>query len=226
MRHRLLFLLLVMAPFLVASEGSCIRLDDPSSDEPDDPDGPPSPFLDEFNGGLIQWRTTPFAPNYQMTQGNPLPSLEVGSASGLATGGVTARKFDTSDGLVIEADVFWQAPGPSTTATPQVWIGLSDEDDPMGAVGVAAGMWLDASAILHLQVNGADVGQLAAPPAGSWHKLSTTIRADRVVEFRVDGALRLTAGQVDATYLEKPVEVVGIGYPERPRIDNVSIKVP
>lgn len=226
MRHRLLFLLLVLAPFLVASEGSCIRLDDPSGDDSDDPDGPASPFLDAFNGGLIQWRTTPFAPNYQMTQGNPMPSLEVGSASGLATGGVTARKFDISNGLIIEADVFWQAPGASTTAAPQLWFGLSDEDDPIGAVGVAAGMRLDDASVLHLQVNGADVGQLPAPSAGSWHTFSTTIRADRVVEFRVDGTLQLTGGSVDAANLVKPVEAVGIGYPERPKFDNVSVRVP
>ena len=87
-------------------------------------------------------------------------------------------------------------------------------------------MWVDASNVLHFQVNGADIGTTAAPTPGAWHRFTTTIRADRVVEFRVDGALLLTGGIVDSLYLTRPVEACGLGYPERPRFDNVAARLP
>ncbi len=224
--RRVLLVLLLAGPLLTGAEGSCSQISESSDPEVPDPTSPADPFLDAFNGGLTYWRLTAPVPNHQMGSGNPLPSMEVGSATALATGGLTVRTFNISNGLVIEADVYWQAPSISTTAEPQVWIGLSDEDDPTGTPGVAAGMWVDNSEVVHFQVNGADIGTAQAPTPGSWHRFATTIRADRVVEFRIDGQLRLTGGSVDSLYLIRPVEACGIGYPERPRFDNVGARLP
>ncbi len=46
------------------------------------------------------------------------------------------------------------------------------------------------------------------------------------MEFRIDGNLQLTGGSVDSWYLIKPVEACGIGYPQRPKIDNVNVRLP
>src|SRR5688572_28316924 len=134
-----LALLLLLAPLLAGAERSCKVLDDEAEDDPIAPSDPADPFLDEFTGGLVQWCLTSPIPNHQLGTGNPLPSLEVGSLSGLTTGGVTARKFDLSYGLVVEADVFWLPPTPATTAQPRAWVGISDEDDPTGSQALAAG---------------------------------------------------------------------------------------
>jgi hypothetical protein len=224
--RRFIFLVLLAAPFMIGAEGNCRRITGPGDDEIPDPNNPAKPFLDQFTGGLVNWRLTAPIPNHQLGAGNPLPSLEVGSISTLVTGGVTVRKFDITNGLVIEADVFWEAATGQTTAIPQVWIGLSEDDDPTGNPGVAAGMWVDDAGSIHFQVNAADIGEATAPSAGAWHRFTTTIRADRVVEFRIDGNLQLTGGSVDSGYLIKPVEACGIGYPQRPRIDNVNVRLP
>lgn len=221
-----LLALLLAAPVLSGAEGSCRRINDSGDEENPDPTSPATPFLDSFNGGLTFWRLTVPTPNYQLGGGNPLPSMEVGSISALATGGLTVRKFNISGGLLIEADVLRLAATAQTTVDPQFWIGLSDEDDPTGTPGVAAGMWVDASNILHFQVNGADIGAASAPSAGVWHRFTTTIRSDRVVEFRVDGGLLLTGGFVDSFFLTRPIEACGLGYPERPRFDNVAARLP
>lgn len=226
LNRRYLLLALLLAAPLLGAEGSCSRINDSGDDEVPGPTNPAQPFTDAFNGGLVNWRLTAPIPNHQLGNGNPLPSMEVGSVSTLATGGVTIRKFDISNGLVIEADVFRQAATGQTTAIPEVWVGLADEDDPTGVRGVAAGFWIDDSDTIHFQVNGADVGQGTAPAAGAWHRFVTTIRADRVVEFRVDGTLLLTAGSVDSWHLVRPIEACGIGYPERPKIDNVYVHLP
>jgi len=222
----LVFVLIIAAPVLTGAERSCTILDDSSSEDPEDPNNPAQPFLDEFTGGLVFWRLTVPIPAQDMATGNPLPSMSVGSVSTLVTGGVTVRRFDISNGLVIEADLLLEAPSASTTANPEAWVGLSDVDDPTGTPGLAAGMRVDDASVLHFQVNGADIGQAAAPATGAWHRYSTTIRADRVVEFRVDGALLLTGGTVDAAHLVRPVEACGIGYPERPKFDNVVARLP
>lgn len=225
-RRIILLVGLLAAPLLTGAEGGCGRVDYSSHNDPEDPNSPAQPFLDPFNDGFASWRLTATLPNHQMGVGNPLPSMEVGSPSTLATGGLTSRKFNITSGLVVEADVFWQSPTGSTTVVPEVWVGLSDEDEPTGTRGVAAGMWVDGSGALHFQVNGADIAQETAPSPGSWHRFTTTIRADRVVEFRVDGTLRLTGGSVDSWYLVRPIEACGFGYPERPRIDNVTARLP
>jgi hypothetical protein len=225
--RRLLLLFLLVSPFLAGAEGgSCTRLDDPSEEEEPNPANPAQPFLDAFNGGLVLWRLTVPVPNYELTAGNPFPSMEVGSQTTLATGGLTVRKFDASGGLLVEADVFRQAPTANTTAAPQFWVGLSDEDDPTGTPGVAAGVRMDAAGTLHFQVNGADIGTTQAPSAGAWHRFTTTIRVDRVVEFRIDGQLVLTGGVLDSTYLVRAIEACGIGFPERPQFDNVGGRLP
>lgn len=222
----LVFAVLLAAPVLAGAERSCQVLDDSSGDDPSDPTSPAQPFLDAFNGGLVFWRLTSPIPREDLATGNPLPSMEVGSVSTLVTGGVTVRRFDTTGGLLIEADVFWEAPSASTTAMPEAWVGLSDDDDPVGTPQLAAGIRVDDAGILHYQVNGVDIGTGAAPAAGSWHRFSTTIRVDRVVEFRVDGSLVLTGGSLDPAHLVRPVEACGIGFPERPKFDNVSAKLP
>lgn len=224
MKYRLLVLLLLL-PALLGAERSCSILDDSGSDDPDDPNSPAQPFADSFEA-LVQWRLTVPIPNHQMGSGNPHPSMEVGSLSTMATGGVTVRRFDISKGLVIEADLYWEGPSSSTTAAPQAWVGLADVDDPTGTPALAAGQLIDSAGGVHFQVNGVDIGQGSGPGGGAWHRYTTTIRADRVVEFRIDGALVLTGGVVDAAHTVRPVEACGIGYPERPRIDNVVARLP
>src|SRR5262245_1445002 len=227
MRVRFLLAFVLGVPLLVGAEGgSCTKISESGEDDVPDPNSPAEPFLDQFNGGLVNWRLTTPIPNNQMGAGNPLPSMEVGSISTLATGGLTVRKFDITNGLLIEADVYRLASTASTTADPQFWVGLADDDDPTGTPGVAVGMWMDGSEVLHLQVNGADIGTAAMPSPGAWHRFTTTIRADRVVEFRVDGSLLLTGGSVDSVFLIRPIEACGIGYPERPRFDNVNARLP
>jgi hypothetical protein len=225
MKTRVLILLL-LAPLLAGAERSCKVLDDSADDEPVAPSDPADPFLDEFAGGLVQWRLTAPIPNHQLGTGNPLPSLEVGSLSGLTTGGVTVRKFDLSKWLVVEADVFWLPPTPATTAPPRAWVGISDEDDPTGGQALAAGILIDSDGTVHFQVNGTDIGQSPNLQGLEWHRFTITMRADRVVEFRIDGGLALTGGSVDASHTARPVEACGIGYPERPRIDNVEARLP
>ena len=224
--RRALLLLLFAVPLLTGAEGSCTRISEDGEDEDPDPYSPAQPFLDQFTAGLVNWRLTAPIPNNQLGSGNPLPCMEVGSLSTLATGGLTVRQFDITNGLVIEADVFWQPPSVSTTAEPQFWIGLTDDSDPTGAVGVAVGMRVDTSEVLHFMVNGTDIGTTSAPAPGTWHRFTTTIRADRVVEFRVDNNLLLTGGSVDSVFLVRAVEACGVGYPERPRFDNVSVRLP
>ena len=225
--RRLLLLFLLASPLLAGAEGgSCTRLDDSSEEEDPDPTNPAQPFLDAFNGGLVLWRLTVPIPNYRLTAGNPFPSMEVGSQTTLPTGGLTVRKFDITNGLLVEADVFSLAPTANTTADPRFWVGLSDEDDPTGTVGVAAGVYVDAGNTLHFQVNGADIGTTQGPSRGAWHRYTTTIRADRVVEFRVDGQLLMTGGSVDSFYLVRAIEACGIGFPERPQFDNVGGRLP
>ena len=227
MRTRpLLILLLAMAPLLAGGHGSCTVLEESAPDDADTNSDPAQPFLDGFNAGLIFWRLTTPIPREDLTAGNPLPSMEVGSVTGLATGGVTIRKFDISRGLVVEADVYWEPPSGATTAMPEAWVGLSDEDDPTGTPALAAGLRVDPAGTLHFQVNGADVGTTQAPAAGGWRRFSTAIRVDRVVEFRVDGVLLLTGGVVAAEHTVRPVEACGIGSPERPRFDNVAARLP
>jgi hypothetical protein len=221
-----LLLLLLLVPALLGAERSCTRIDDSDADDPSNPNNPAQPFADSFNGGLLNWRLTAPIPNHQLGSGNPLPSMEVGSLSTLVTGGVTVRRFDISGGLVIEADIFWQPPSASTTAAPEAWVGLADADDPTGTPAVAAGMLIDSAGAVHYQVNGIDIGQGPGPGGGAWHTYTTTIRTDRVVEFRIDGALVLTGGVVDAAHAVRPVEACGVGYPERPRIDNVVARLP
>lgn len=225
-RLRIPLIALVLAAPLLGAERSCTRVDESDDDPASNPNSPAQPFTDSFNGGLVNWRLTPNIPNNQMGAGNPLPSMEVGSVSTLATGGITVRKFDASAGLVIEADVYWQAPSVQTTADPELWIGLADEEDPTGTRGLAAGMWVDDAGTLHFQVNGADIGTATAPSVSNWHRFATTVRADRVVEFRVDGSLLFSGGSLDSWHLVRPVEACGIGYPERPRIDNVVARLP
>ena len=225
--RRFLLLMLLVSPFLAGAEGgSCSRINDMSEEDDPNNTSPAQPFLDAFNGGLVLWRLTVPIPNYEMTAGNPFPSMEVGSQTTLATGGLTVRKFDASGGLVVEADVFLQAPTANTTADPRFWFGLSDEDDPTGTPGVAAGVLVDPGNTLHFQVNGADIGTTQGPARGAWHRYTTTIRADRVVEFRVDSQLRLTGGVLDSVYLVRSIEACGIGFPERPQFDNVGGRLP
>jgi len=227
MKRRALRLVLLLTLALPAGAvGGCSGGDDSSSDDSGPPNVPFQPFLEEFNGGLASWRLTPHVPTHQMGAGNPLPSMEVGSSTGQATGGLSIRTFDVSNGLVVEADVYWQPPSGGATAEPQFWIGLSDEDDATGISGVAAGMWVDDAEVLHFQVNGADIGETAAPSTGTWHRFTTTIRSDRVVEFRVDDVLLRTGGFLDSWYLVRAIEACGIGYPERPIFDNVAARLP
>lgn len=223
---RFLLPLLLLAPLLTGAEGSCRQINGDAEPEVPDPFSAEQPFQDGFSGGLVNWRLTAPIPNHQLGSGNPIPCMEVGSVSTLVTGGVSVRKFTIANGLVIEADVYWQAPSAQTTADPEVWIGLADEDDPTGVRGLAAGMWVDTNDTIHYQVNGVDIGTASAPGAGAWHRFVTTIRVDRVVEFRVDGALQLTGGSVDNFHAIRPVEAYGIGYPERPRFDNVVVRLP
>jgi hypothetical protein len=139
---------------------------------------------------------------------------------------VTARKFDLSKGLVAEADIFWLPPTPATTAQPEAWFGISDEDEPTGGKGLAAGILISPDGTVHYVVNGADIGSFSNLPGLEWHTFRITMRADRVVEFRVDGSLVITGGVVDASHTARPVKACGIGYPERARIDNVAARLP
>lgn len=224
---RFLALVLLATALAAADEGSCSVLDDRTSDDPADPADPAAPFNDNFNGGLVFWRAAPAAgPGQDVSLGNPLPAMQVGSQALTPTGAVTIRKFDISAGLIIEADVYTEPPSPPPAAAPAVWVGLSDLDDPTATPALAAGQYIDVGGTIHFQINGADAGSAAAPATGQWNRLSTTIKADRTVEFRVNGALLLTAGTVDAAHLVRPVKVGGDGYPERPHIDNVSARRP
>lgn len=224
---RFLTLILIATALAAADKGNCSILNDTASDDPADPADPAAPFNDNFNGGLIFWRGAPAAgPGQDVSSGNPLPAMQVGSQALTPTGAVTLRTFDISAGLIIEADVFTEPPSPPPAAAPAVWVGLSDLDDPTATPVLAAGQYIDAGGTIHFQINGAVVGSTAAPPTGQWNRLSTTIKPDRTVEFRVNGMLLLTAGTVDAAHTVRPVKVGGDGYPERPHIDNVSARRP
>src|SRR6267142_297039 len=109
-RRFLCLVVLLAAPLMTGAEGNCSKISESSKDKSPYPNSPADPFLDSFNGGLINWWLTVPIPTHQLGDGNPLPSMEVGSVSTLVTGGVTVRKFDISNGLLIEADVFWESP--------------------------------------------------------------------------------------------------------------------
>jgi hypothetical protein len=220
-------LILLAAALAAADEGSCSILNDTTSDDPANPADPAAPFSDNFNGGLIFWRGAPAAgPGHDPGSGNPLPAMQVGSQALTPTGAVTLRMFDISAGLVIEADVFTLPPSPPPAAPPAVWFGLSDQDEPTATPVLAAGQYIDAAGTIHFQINGGDAGTASAPPTGQWNRLTTLIKPDRTVEFRVNGAVALTAGTVDAAHLVRPVKAGGDGYPERPHIDNVAARRP
>jgi len=224
---RFLTLLLLATALAAADKGNCSVLNDTTSDDPDDPADPAAPFSDNFNGGLVFWRPAPAAgPGQDVSSGNPLPAMQVGSQALTPTGAVTIRKFDISAGLVIEADVYTEPPSPPPAAAPAVWVGLSDLDDPTATPVLAAGHYIDSGGTIHFLINGSVVGSTSGPATGQWNRLSTTIKADRSVEFRVNGTLLLSAGTVDAAHLVRPVKVGGDGYPERPHIDNVSARLP
>ncbi|HEY3227063.1 MAG TPA: hypothetical protein VGK61_08735, partial [Planctomycetota bacterium] len=142
------------------------------------------------------------------------------------TGAVTLTTFDFSEGLVIEADVYYEPASPPPAAAPALWVGLSPTADPTTTPDLAAGQYIDAAGTLHLQVNGADVGATTAPLTGQWHRLSTTIRSDGQVEFRLNGAPIGAGGQINSGFNGNPMKVGGDGYPERPKIDNVSVYKP
>jgi len=210
-----------------SGKSSCqVMHDDPSKD----PDALPAPvqsFSDNFSGGLTFWRgAIPDAPGLDITMGNPVPSMQVGSAALRPTGAVTLATFDFSQGLVLEADIFYEAASPPPAAAPSLWVGLSPTVDPTTTPELAAGQYIDTVGTIHFQVNGVDVGATTAPLTGQWHRISTTIRTDGQVEFRLNGSLLGTGGQINSSYNGYPMKVGGDGYPERPKIDNVSVHKP
>ncbi|MBI4565259.1 MAG: hypothetical protein HY716_11255 [Planctomycetes bacterium] len=210
------------------SQGSCRYVSERDAGAPDstvEPEGPDS-FQDSFNGTLSRWRfSVPFAPALDDTFGNLLPSMAVGSSSLNASAAVTVPAFAVAEGLQIEADVFVAVPDPPA-ATPEAWMGLSADKNAAASPTLAAGMHVDGGGMLNFILNNSVLGSMGEPARDRWHRWSVTITKDGPVEFRVDGVLVLSAGAMDPAYDDLPVKVGGIGYPERPHIDNVSVTHP
>jgi len=210
---------------LGSDKSSCQVMHNGPSSNPDPFPTPVQSFSDNFSGGLSFWRgAVPDSPGLDITQGNPVPAMQVGSAALRPTGAVTLSTFDFSEGLIIEADIYYETASPPPAAAPDLWVGLSPTAEPTTIPDLAAGQYIDATGTLHLQVNGVDVGATTAPLTGQWHRLSTTIRTDGQVEFRLNGTLIGSGGQVNSAYNGMPMKVGGDGYPERPKIDNVSVR--
>ncbi len=215
-------LVLLLALQLGASESNCRLIDDQEDD--DDGPGPDVPvvLLDESFASFALWTlSAPAAPLLDLAAGNPIPSMAGGSSSLVGTGAVTTQQYAVADGLTIEGDV-------NVPAGSQAWIGLSSLDVLVSPVGpsLAAGQWIDAGGTRHCVVNGADVATFAAPAAGTWHRLSTRIRTDGGIEFRIDGSLEATGSGLSPAHAVRPVHAGGEGYPSRPRIDNVRVRRP